>query len=116
MKSNTCGYAIRKVSYVYLFGSVAYGWCKIGMSTQPLRRYRNLETGLPFPISIWDIRKVSSPRQARILEAHLHHAFRACRLHGEWFDHKFFDMAKYFRLVKKYESAFEGPNPLKESE
>jgi hypothetical protein len=85
------------------------------MSNLPMKRYKNLEGFLPFPISIWDVRRVTSRRQAQILEARLHRAFRKSRINGEWFDHKFFDLEKYLKMVKAYENAFYGDNPLKEA-
>lgn len=103
-----------RTSYVYLFGSAAYGWCKVGMSDQPMRRYKNLYNNLPFPISIWDVRRVPSRRHAAKLETKLHRSFAECRANGEWFYYRSFDIEKYLKLVKRYENAFEGANPLKE--
>ena len=103
-----------KYGYLYLIGSITHGWCKVGISKNPLKRYKNLCAGLPFPLSLWDVRRTSSMEHARVLEKQVHFFFDEARLNGEWFDSDQFDLGTYFRQVNRYPNAFVGKNALKE--
>lgn len=65
---------------VYLMGNREYGLVKIGFSNNPEQRLKELQTGCPFPISIFTSFKGSLKR-----EKQLHHQYKDLRVNGEWF-------------------------------
>jgi hypothetical protein len=56
---------------------------KIGVSTDPVRRLRQLQTGNATPLDLQG--RFATPR-ARQLESQLHQRYAPHRLAGEWFD------------------------------
>lgn len=68
--------------YVYLIGSVRFGWYKIGKSKNASIRINHLGILLPFRIEIFGVWKTDNPT---LLESHLHDKYRSNRINGEWF-------------------------------
>lgn len=67
--------------WVYVIGAPGLPHVKIGTSTDPKARLRQLQPGSPFPLSIlWSV------PGGITLERHLHDRLTAYRAHGEWFD------------------------------
>jgi predicted GIY-YIG superfamily endonuclease len=58
---------------------------KIGMSTDPNARLKDMKTGMPEAPYIVATRTLSSRALAHQMEKQLHWRFRARRAHGEWF-------------------------------
>lgn len=73
------------MGYVYLIGSAQHRWYKIGISSTPNIRIRNIGVLLPFKVEIWAIWKTKSPR---LLEIALHEYYAERRINGEWFSFK----------------------------
>lgn len=68
-------------SHLYVIGGDGLPYVKIGTSTDPQRRIRQLQTGLPFTLSVlW------SCEMDQYLERDLHEVFSDFRVRGEWFD------------------------------
>jgi len=72
----------QKAVYLYLIADPDRNVCKIGVSTNPKERLRNLQTAYPFPLSLQQTERVSKPFYIeRLVHKHLSdHA-----LSGEWF-------------------------------
>lgn len=66
---------------VYLIGSPDSPVVKIGCSTDPKRRLRNLQSGSPAPL-----RLLATFEGGYVAEKELHRRFAGRRVHGEWFD------------------------------
>jgi hypothetical protein len=62
------------------------GPIKIGISTDPERRLRDLQAGSPYTLVLFGFFQVGSFAAAKTLEASVHAALAASRLVGEWFD------------------------------
>jgi hypothetical protein len=62
------------------------GACKIGVSNDPVRRIKQLNTGSAVKIVLRGFFICSSWPVARILEATVHAALVAYRMNGEWFN------------------------------
>lgn len=65
-----------------MIGSAAYRWYKIGKSSTPLLRVKNLGVLLPFKIQIMAVWK-SSDMDA--LESWFHAKYQNAQINGEWF-------------------------------
>jgi len=71
-------------SYVYLFRSEGSNRYKIGVSKDPAKRLRQLQTGSPDALELVEMRDVfGNPMKA---ERALHEHFATYRVNGEWFD------------------------------
>jgi hypothetical protein len=71
-------------SYIYIIGSVAPPY-KVGISKDPKRRLKALQTGFPLPLSI--LHQVQLPAtRTKLLETVIHRNLKHHRLAGEWFD------------------------------
>ena len=64
---------------------------KIGISTDPLKRFSSIQTGCPVPISEMIYVEMGLAEVARLAEKELHARFSERRTTGEWF---IFDTAK----------------------
>lgn len=70
-----------KPGVVYLIGA-GDGIYKIGLSTNPLRRFASFMLQLPFRVKLVHQIRSSNPRS---LERELHTKFKDKRMNGEWF-------------------------------
>lgn len=71
------------MGYVYLIGSIGNPLVKIGNSSDPVKRMRQLQTGSPLLLVIlWQY----PTYDAETLELALHDHFADKRKHNEWFD------------------------------
>ena len=68
--------------YVYLIGSIRFGWYKIGKSRRVQIRITDIGVLLPFRVEVFAIWGTSDEG---ILERELHDAHRLHRINGEWF-------------------------------
>ena len=71
--------------YVYLIGSIHHKWYKIGKSTRPVVRLKELRILLPFTI---DFVKIWRVHDHTLVEQQLHQEFDEYHLNGEWFKFK----------------------------
>lgn len=71
-------------SYIYIIGSDHPPY-KVGISKDPERRLRNLQTGHPQKLRIHCLRETNGER-TKLLEGAIHHHLRMHRTNGEWFD------------------------------
>jgi hypothetical protein len=71
-------------SYIYVIGGDAPPY-KVGISKDPQRRLKNLQTGHPHKLSIHSI-KETDVAKTKLLESTIHHHLKHHRTHGEWFD------------------------------
>jgi hypothetical protein len=68
--------------YVYLVGNAELHWYKIGISQSIARRIRNIQTGIPFALTVkhtWNCGAMAY-MEGKLLEQFAEH-----RLYGEWF-------------------------------
>jgi hypothetical protein len=69
--------------YLYAIKDLHTSLIKLGYSSDPHQRLRELQTGSSSPLHLVYSEHVSS--DARLLESHLHHALNHLRVRGEWF-------------------------------
>lgn len=69
------------VSVIYVIGESPTGKVKIGVSDEPWKRLKGIQTGNPGTLGI-----LATFPGDRGTEKHIHNAFRDYRLSGEWFD------------------------------
>lgn len=72
------------VSYIYVIGADSPPY-KVGISQDPQRRLKNLQTGHPQKLYIHSI-KETEVSKTKLLESVIHHYLKLHRTHGEWFD------------------------------
>lgn len=60
-----------------------HGYIKIGVSSNPIRRLSELQSGSPYELDIIGFAGFSDPEQA---EKALHSEFESHRVRGEWFE------------------------------
>lgn len=73
-----------KESCVYAIGNMDEGYVKIGFSTDPENRIKQIQTGCPFEVEVikmWN-------GLGRKDEKKLHKAYSKYQAHGEWFEIK----------------------------
>lgn len=71
-------------SYIYVIGGEAPPY-KVGISKDPQRRLKNLQTGHPRKLSILTLKETDISK-TKLLESAIHHHLKHHRTHGEWFD------------------------------
>ena len=71
------------MGYVYLIGSKAFGWYKIGKSKTPEVRVSTLGVLLPFKVEVLGVWQATDHDRAERL---LHETYAASRINGEWFE------------------------------
>lgn len=71
-------------SFIYVIAPRPEGPCKIGLSGNPNRRLRQLQTGHPEPLSLYHTMEVEAGRVA-LLEKLIHKTLRVWKQKGEWF-------------------------------
>ncbi len=72
------------ISYIYVIGADQPPY-KVGISQDPKRRLKNLQTGHPQKLRIHSLRETSADK-TKLLESVIHHHLRFHRTHGEWFN------------------------------
>jgi hypothetical protein len=72
------------LSYLYIIAASEAGPVKLGVSDQPARRLKQLQTGHPQVLTIFHQEEVSADL-VYFLEHNLHTDIRYKRLRGEWF-------------------------------
>ena len=68
---------------IYIIECQKHGVCKIGVSDDPARRLRSIQTGYPWPLNI---RTIIESANAFAEESTIHRKYQQWRLEGEWFD------------------------------
>jgi len=71
-------------SYIYIIGSDKPPY-KVGISKNPQRRLRDLQTGHPYPLAIHSIVETPTSNN-KLLESIIHRNLKHLRTSGEWFD------------------------------
>ena len=74
-------HAVEHKKVVYFVQSRLGGPIKIGLTTEPKQRLKQLQNGSPIPLQI-----LGALRGDEKVEAAIHERFRKLRLHGEWFE------------------------------
>lgn len=73
------------MSGVYIVGSQAHSYLKIGIAKDVKRRIRQLQTVSPTKLDVIHVENVPL-EDIRIVEKAAHKALLNCRMSGEWFD------------------------------
>lgn len=71
--------------YLYIIAFALYGPCKVGITNDPKRRLRELQTGNPDRLRIWLCIRIQSEVIGEVERA-IHDDLKPLRLTGEWFD------------------------------
>lgn len=73
------------MTYIYVITDGLHS--KIGISVNPERRLKSLQTGSAKPLRLLRMYEVSTRRKALKIEKQLHRMFwqSRCRINGEWF-------------------------------
>lgn len=98
----------KKVSgFLYIITDIARSVCKIGISTNPKKRLKQIQTGYPYHLTLQYVKFAKNSRQA---EFRLHRALSDFRLDGEWFDATFLDYLDLsdFRQLNEYQAPYFG--------
>ncbi len=72
--------------YVYVLASDTSGPVKIGISSDPDRRVRQLQTGHADPLTVLHREPVGDAARAKAFETLIHRNVSHLRKRGEWFD------------------------------
>jgi hypothetical protein len=72
------------ISFIYVIGADKAGPVKIGLSVNPDKRLRQLQTGHPARLSLFHTMEVESAKVA-LMEKIIHKTVRPWRGVGEWF-------------------------------
>ena len=72
------------MSYLYVIGSTEKPY-KIGITNNPDRRLKNIQTGHPKKLKIHYKEEIPDS-QVRLLEQNIHRVIKRYQSHGEWFD------------------------------
>lgn len=70
--------------FIYVIAADLKGPVKIGFSKHPEKRLRELQTGVPTPLTLHHVQAFEAPR-AKLIEKMLHKTLRIQRQKGEWF-------------------------------
>jgi hypothetical protein len=79
------------MNYIYLIADTEHRWVKIGVSNDPFRRLRELNSGqAPFPLELLACFATSPRPDAYVVEGFIHKLLKAKGLHshGEWFKYE----------------------------
>jgi len=74
-----------EITSVYVIGRRG-GPCKVGVSTDPMKRLASVQTGCAIPVEVWGYCTFSSRFVARRFERAAHKAMSERRMSGEWFN------------------------------
>lgn len=72
------------VSYIYIIGSDNPPY-KVGISKDPQKRLKSLQTGHPQKLRIHLLKETDSAK-TKLLESAIHHNMKLYRTNGEWFN------------------------------
>lgn len=72
------------MAYLYVIGGTEKPY-KIGITNNPARRLKNLQTGHPKKLKLHHIELIPDD-QVRLLEQTIHNTIKHRKTHGEWFD------------------------------
>lgn len=73
-----------KMRYLYIIGSTDPPY-KVGISVNPAKRLRALQTGYPLPLQI-HYQVATEYNRCKLLETALHRNLQSFRCNGEWFN------------------------------
>lgn len=73
------------MSFLYVIAASEKGPVKLGLSQDPERRVRQLQTGSAQPLRLFHVEEVHDTR-VRVAEKALHKMLGHRRMKGEWFD------------------------------
>ena len=71
-------------NFIYIIGSTQPPY-KVGISKDPQRRLKSLQTGYPFPLQVL-YTKTTKICKTKLLEQVIHRHLKMHKTHGEWFD------------------------------
>lgn len=71
-------------SFIYVIGSNGPPY-KVGISKDPKRRLKNIQTGHPHKLEILSIKETAF-NKTKLLETIIHRNINKYKTHGEWFD------------------------------
>ena len=104
--------------FIYIFGNNVKQSYKVGISKNPDKRIKQLQTGCPFSINV--VYKIETPH-ARKVESWFHQDYSDLNTSGEWFLLNPEDLTKakkyiletvdYFDYVEKFEKDYLEKNP-----
>ena len=72
------------ISYIYVIGSDTPPY-KVGISKNPERRLKNLQTAFPYELKI-HVKKPTEAVKVKLLETIIHRNINNYKTKGEWFD------------------------------
>jgi len=72
------------ISYIYVIGSDNPPY-KVGISRDPAKRLKSLQTGHPFPLQL-HYSKATDICKTKLLETVIHRHLKFHKTSGEWFD------------------------------
>ena len=72
------------ISYIYVIGSDNPPY-KVGISRDPAKRLKSLQTGHPFPLQL-HYTKATDICKTKLLETVIHRHLKLHKTSGEWFD------------------------------
>ena len=109
--------------YVYIMEQVGSPYCKVGLSSEPVRRLMQLQRKNPNRIALRYVLEPEAGCRAHTLEAEFHSLLAASRLDGEWFQTgardallavlSRIDVAENIERVIEYPQWVIEPEPLK---
>jgi hypothetical protein len=91
------------MKYIYLIQSQEEGYYKIGISKNPQKRIKQLQTGNSSPLKLIETYKTE---YAEKIEGTLHRRYSHYHKTGEWFDMSVAEEASFLRECKKLEETF----------
>ena len=71
-------------SYIYVIGGLEPPF-KVGISENPQKRLKSLQTGHPYPLQIHSLTETCVTK-TKLLETVIHRNLKHLRTNGEWFD------------------------------
>jgi predicted GIY-YIG superfamily endonuclease len=89
------------MNHVYLIQSLENGYYKIGVSKNPNKRIKQLQTGNPATLKLITIFKTEHSYR---IESFFHKRFSHCRREGEWFELNIQNELDFLNECKKIEN------------
>lgn len=77
-------YTVMNVSYIYIIGGDSPPY-KVGISKNPKKRLKSLQTGSPYPLTIHSLTETCITK-TKLLETVIHRHLKHYRTNGEWFN------------------------------
>lgn len=72
------------VSFIYIIGGDAPPY-KVGISRDPKRRLKSLQTGHPYPLTLHSVTETCVSK-TKLLETVIHRHLKMYKTNGEWFN------------------------------